>query len=240
MAEVKAESAVERAVRELRELIHHSELLPGEHIRQTQLAEVLGLSRVPVREALKVLSTEGSVVYRPNQGYFVAKMSAEEISQLYLMRSLLEGELIRTLQWPDAAELAQIRELNAQMEQAANAGDLQTSILRNREFHFRIFGLSPLHLIHREVQRLWSLSESYRALYHYNRHSSGTIQEEHGQIIDALRRRDSKACAFWMDRHREHATDYIRGILTDRSGGSGVPAEASPPTPSDPQGAARC
>src|SRR5579864_7895428 len=81
----------------LRSAIVQGDLSPGEQIRQAAWADRLGTSRIPVREALKSLAAEGLLSHDHNRGYFVTRFGPHEMAQVYLMRRLLEAELIRSL-----------------------------------------------------------------------------------------------------------------------------------------------
>src|SRR5687767_5679974 len=84
-----------KTVDKIRNMILSGELLPGQPLRQVQLAERLGVSRVPVREALTTLVADGAVVHTPNTGYAVARFNLAELREIFLMRELLEDELLR-------------------------------------------------------------------------------------------------------------------------------------------------
>lgn len=103
---------MEFAAAELRRLIQIGLVAPGEHLRQEEIADHMRISWVPVREALLMLAADGVVVHRPNQGYFVPKISAAPIREIYQMRGLLESALLARLRWPSAEELAEINELD--------------------------------------------------------------------------------------------------------------------------------
>jgi DNA-binding GntR family transcriptional regulator len=208
--------AVATAVSAIRDLIRHRELLPGEPVRQQDMAKRLGMSRVPVREALKALQTEGIVSHSPNQGYFVAKFSAAELDQIYLMRRVLETALLQHLVWPEAEQLAAISGVNDRLGQAADAGEVALVVQLNREFHEAVFGLSPLKTVHREVRRLWEMSDSYRALYLYGP-ARQRIAAEHRAMIDALSARDLDALIAATDRHRGVAQEEVAAMLGGRS-----------------------
>src|ERR671926_364153 len=85
----------EAVLGEIRRAIMSRELQPGERVRQEQLAERLNVSRVPVREALKVLEAEGQVTYQAHRGYTVVELSLAELEEIYLARRLLETETTR-------------------------------------------------------------------------------------------------------------------------------------------------
>ena len=80
---------------ELRLAIASGDLRPGEQVLQDALAERFGVSRVPLREALKILEGEGQVVYRPHRGYFVAELDLDDLREVYRIRDLLESEAVR-------------------------------------------------------------------------------------------------------------------------------------------------
>jgi len=206
-------SAVRRCVESIRRMILHRSLLPGEQIRQTEMAERLEVSRVPLREALKVLETEGVLVHSPNRGYFVARLRASELAQIYLMRQLLEGELYRSVEFPDEAGLDRLSEINEDMRHAIDNGEIEALVAANRAFHFAIFDLSPLNVVRREVERLWSLSDSYRAVYLYASAPRERILDEHEMVIQALRRCDRDALITISDHHRSGLQAHMRALL---------------------------
>src|SRR5690349_18784039 len=88
-------TAQQAALEHLRELIGSGRLKPDARIRQEQLAADLGTSVIPVREALKTLEAEGQVRYAPHRGYQVARLSLDELTETYLIRRLLEDEIVR-------------------------------------------------------------------------------------------------------------------------------------------------
>lgn len=205
--------AVATAVEGIRQLIRQRELLPGEPIRQQDMARRLGMSRVPVREALGALRTEGIVRYSRNQGYFVAKFSAGELEQIYLMRGLLETALLSSIDWPESERLEEIKALNEEIARAGEEGDVARVVVLNRQFHEALFGLSPLHAVHREVNRLWEMSDSYRALYLYGRAARMRIAAEHRSMLEAIERRDLTALLAAVDEHRSAALEEVGGML---------------------------
>lgn len=194
--------AVERVQRELRGRIARGLLLPGEQIRQEEMAEEFGVSRVPLREALTILADQGMLEHHHNRGYFVAKRMPEELHQLFFMLDLLEGELVKAMDWPSKDEISQLRALNRQMAALADRPDWTDMLPLNRQFHFKVFGLTHYQLILREVERLWSMTDVYIAGKLALPEARHRTIREHEQIIAALVARDHKAVAAAVELHR--------------------------------------
>src|SRR5580704_15476744 len=180
-----------QAAAQIRGLIIDRVLLPGEKILQVELAERIGVSRSPLREALRTLESEGVVAYEVNRGYVVARLDYEDLAQIYRMRELLEDELLRTVRRPDAAVLSGLKDVNDKMMVAVDEGDVTEVLRYNREFHFTIFELSPLNQVRREAARLWQMSEGYSAAWWRRQpEARKRINAEHKAIISALRKFD--------------------------------------------------
>jgi DNA-binding GntR family transcriptional regulator len=205
------------AAAQIRGLIIDRVLLPGEKIRQVELAERLGVSRSPLREALRTLESEGVVTYETNRGYVIARLDEEDLVQIFRMRGLLEGELLRTITRPGADVLAQLKDRNDTMMAAIDARDVTKLLRSNREFHFAIFELSPLNQFRREVERLWQLSEGYSAQWWWRMPEARTrINAEHKSIIAALRKFDLDRLVELCDAHRTGGFDRTVTGATQR------------------------
>lgn len=209
-------STVGWVIDRLREMIVRGDIGPGQHLRQEELAGLLEVSRAPIREALKSLSTEGLLSHNLNQGYFLARLGAHEMQQVYLMRRLLETALLEAARWPDEAELTELTELNARVRAAAVANSRDELVTANRALHFRVFALTDADLVISEVRRLWDLSEAYRALYLFSADSRSRVPDEHDELIDALRQQDRARCVEVMDRHRSEAEKRVTPMLRNR------------------------
>lgn len=203
----KEDGAMDVALSRLHEMIVCGVLMPGEQIRQQEVAEQMGVSRVPLREALNVLAHQGLLLHRPYQGYFVAKRMPIELAQIRRMLQLLEGELMRSLRWPDEAALAELEALNADMTAHAAKEDWTPLLALNRLFHFKIFELSPYGLILDQVERLWAIADPFIANKLSVPEARARTTAEHVRLLDALRRKDRQACIAMLDEHRSgHAT----------------------------------
>lgn len=193
---------MERTLSRLKAMIVSGELSPGEQIRQEEMAEQLQISRVPLREAMNVLADQGLLFHRPHQGYFVTKRAPGELAQIRRMLHLLENELMRTIRWPERAVIDGLRALNLQMGECSRQQDVRGLTEINREFHFRIFSLSPNHLILEEVRRLWSMIEP--AMWTKFQRAEERVQTlaEHERLISAIAANDRQKCVAELEQHR--------------------------------------
>jgi DNA-binding GntR family transcriptional regulator len=205
--------ATARAVRMLRDMVMSRRIGPGQQLRQDGLADELGLSRSPLREALRTLETEGLLVHVPNQGYFVVRLRSEDLRQIYLMRELLETELLKTLRRPSAPEMAMLLDENRRIQVFVGEGNVAQILRANRRFHFGIFALSPLDLVTRQVERLWHQSESYRAAYLWLPAAQAQIVADHFAMIEALETDDVEGLVEVADRHRSAAEATVISLL---------------------------
>ena len=153
---------------ELRSLITRGALLPGEHLGQTQLASRFGRSKVPIREALKHLATEGFLRYDRNRGYFVAPLDYEEASQLYKLRRWLEAELLKSVRWPTAKEVDGFRQQFDALEKINQDKEYSKWSRALENLRYSIFDLSPDKLLLREAIRAWRLTDRYRSFFPRN------------------------------------------------------------------------
>lgn len=184
----------------LREQIYNRELEPGSWIDEQRLATEYGISRTPLREALKVLATEGLVTMKVRRGAYVTEMSRQDVRQVYHLLSLLEADAAA-----DAArhatdvEMRNLRELHERLERE----------VRQREFFFA--SNEAFHMMLLEVGRnRWrtQMVQDLRKVMKLNRHHSlftqGRLEEslmEHRELMAALESRDASAAAKLMQAH---------------------------------------
>ncbi len=202
----------------LRNAIVQGELSPGEQIRQARWAERLGISRIPVREALKSLAAEGLLSHDHNRGYFVTRFGPHEMAQVYLMRRLLESELLRTLARPEPETLARLRDLAAAAARAKVGDDFEEWNELEHRFHSELYALSPLNLVRDEFERLWLLSNIYR---HLGSGSVGRAPDSpavtyYSVMIDALAASDRQHMVGLMDSLRRGSERWYTELLQRR------------------------
>ena len=205
-----ADTSVGRCATEIRSMILSGALLPGQKVHQGELAEQLNVSRVPVHAALSALQSEGLLDHKPNSGYTVARFSIDDLSQIYLMRRLLETELLRSIDLAvvDAGQLEHINDELATISAREDLGGYQETNLR---FHFALFDYSPLALVRSEVARLWYRSGYYRSLRLHVSNAAPSVHDDHLRIIEAVRANDVDALVRASDLHRGSTTESLAG-----------------------------
>lgn len=207
-------TAQEFVLGELRRLIVTGELKAGAQIKQDALAEQVGTSRVPLREALKILEGEGQVTYHPHRGYFVAELSATDLSEVYRIRQLLEDEAV-SIAIPKLtdADVAAIEQAMLAVEAAGEAGDITAMTASNRDFHFRLIERADMPRLSRLIRQLWDATDAYRAVYFAEPVNRIQVDREHRQIMEAIRERDIPRTIALMNTHRDHAVKRVSKVL---------------------------
>jgi DNA-binding GntR family transcriptional regulator len=206
----------DEVLRELRAALIRGDLKPGDRIRADLVAADLGVSVIPVREALRVLLAESRVELEPHRGYRVTVLSGEQIAELFLICGLLEREAIeRGVPAMDEAADARMAALLAELEAAAAAGGadeegLWDLVAAHQDFHFVPMERSGLPRLVAELRRLWGHTDHYRTLYLFRDPSSyGVMNEEHRALHEACLRRDADETVRLNDAHRARVLERI-------------------------------
>jgi DNA-binding GntR family transcriptional regulator len=182
-----------RIADELRTAILSGQLSPGERIRQEELAEQFGASRIPVREALRILVTDGLVHMVSNSGAWVSSLTQQECSEQYLIRERLEPLLLRfNLPHFTADDIARLRNL---VEEMKSAPDNETFMRLDREFHWITYSKVKTNSLSDFIERLWNTTQPYRRVFMNLVRSAGGIEVthlEHDLLLEAMARGDSE------------------------------------------------
>lgn len=204
---------VDPLVNALYQLIRVGELSPGQRVDQRAISERLNVSRTPLREALRALAADGVLVRTHNQGYGVAKLSAGDLLQYYSIRTFLETEVLRTIEWPSEEQLAELRQANEDCEKAAEDGSIEGIVEANRRFHFIMFSWSPLKIMINEIERVWRVSDPYRTLHLSSSESRKRVSADHAKMIDAIEEQDAPRLIKLMDAHRSASRKILQDML---------------------------
>jgi DNA-binding GntR family transcriptional regulator len=185
-----ATTTSERIADYLRAEILSGAIHPGQRIRQEDIAERLGASRLPVREALRMLEAEGLTEFEANKGARVPALNSAEVDAMYQMRERLEP-LAMTLSIPSMSEQA-LRELAQLQERIEANSDVGEFLILDREFHLLSYSGCAIAQLLSSVTRLWNSTQHYRRAFMT---ISGPgrrwiVNAEHRLLLDAVVRRD--------------------------------------------------
>lgn len=208
----------------LRSAILSGRLGPGDRIQQDEVAALLGVSRMPVREALRILHSEGLVELQPHRGAIVVSLRAEDIFEIFEIRAILEGRAAeQAADKLSAAALAQMRaayeEMGALLESGSLLGleGLARWLDLNRQFHWTIYDACSW----RRLRAL--INTQMNALVPYQRAASGLIarravaHREHEAILRAAEARDGGLLGELTARHlRQTAEDLVGYVAAHR------------------------
>jgi DNA-binding GntR family transcriptional regulator len=201
----------------LREMIISGELMPGAVLSEVTLADTFGVSRTPVREALKQLQTEGLVEVRSRVGTFVAAPSRRDINELFVMKELLEGAAARLV--AARGDVPEVRAMQANIaasDQAIQAGDIETYTTLVHEFHeLLIAGADNAKLA--AHYRILMNQLAYGRLVRASLSQPGRPSEsehEHQHVVDLILAKDGDSAERLM---RDHVRASHRAVMAGLS-----------------------
>ena len=173
----------------LRDDILAARLAPGQRIVQDEVAERLGVSRIPVREGLRMLEADGLVVLRSSSGAWVSTMTAKDCAIAYEIRERIEPLLLaESIPQLTDAHLGRLEELQREIE--AN-DDVEEFLRLDRAFHHTSYEGNAVAELRRIVNRYWDVTQHYRrAFAKLDRSRVWVINAEHRLLLQALRDRD--------------------------------------------------
>jgi len=208
-------STVERAVvAEMRRMILQGDLKPGSVISLDEVAKTFGVSRVPVRDALRILEGEGLVVAQPHKGYQVARLDMSELEEITEIRQILETDaIIRAAEHLTDEKAAKMAGLLERMIELEDTGDMANWVGVHREFHFVIFDAADSTVLVHTLHTLWNASDLYRAEYLNSKEARRAASGQHGQLVEAVRARDLVQLISVMTSHRRSTVAALTEAL---------------------------
>ena len=195
----------------LREQIFSKELAPGSWLDEQNLAKQFGISRTPMREAIKVLASEGLITIKMRRGAYVTEVARKDLEQIFAILSLLEGEAAR-----EAAAKASEEELNQldywhhRLEKAAADRDIEQFFEINGKFHELIREIAGNRWMNGVIEDLRKVLKLHRR---DSLTSTGRLQNsliEHRAILNALLKRDQAAAENIMRKHMAQGLEALR------------------------------
>jgi DNA-binding GntR family transcriptional regulator len=197
----------------LRDMIFDGRLAPGERINEVRLAAQLGFSRTPLREALSMLVAEGALSSLPRRGFFVRKLTAEEIKNIYPLRQLLDPEALRLSGVPEKTRLGKLETLNERIFKADKAKD---RIKLDDQWHLMLVEDCPNPVLVDLIRQFIRRTRRYELAYSGEERNVRTAYQEHKKIIRALGRGDMDNACRWLKQNMTSAGEPILRWLESR------------------------
>jgi DNA-binding GntR family transcriptional regulator len=208
--------ASHRVAAHLRAEIIGGKLVPGERIMQETLAGRFGSSRLPVREALRILESEGLVTLRSNSGAWVAQIDRQECLDIYKIRECVEplavAESMPNLRSIDIQRLAAIQ---AEIDRGT---DVERFLTLDRELHLLTYSGCRIEPLNAMVQRFWNTTQHYRRAYTtaIGKERRWMINAEHRLLIEAIRQLDIEGAKTVVWSHiRRTRLELTRQLFAD-------------------------
>lgn len=193
-----------KAYRALRDAILAGDVAEGQRLVQDVLAERLGVSRIPVRQALKQLALEGLVTVNERGAYFASGFTVDDAREVYRLRALLEPYACRlALERIAPSGVERLEEIAEAMRAAAKRRDRDRYVSLNREFHMVLYELSDCRRLIRFIESLWSGTPPLTPILLGDQLARSEL--EHRHILEAIRAGDVDAAVERLREHIEHA-----------------------------------
>ena len=215
--------ARQTVVDELRSRILKGDYPGGARVRQEDVAEEFNLSRIPVREALRELESEGLLIIEPHRGARVATVDRSELEQIYTLRAAVEPLAIqRSLPNLGTSDIEAMERLANRME---SSHDIDAFLAADREFHLTSYRGVQFPLIVQLVERFWNTTQHYRRSFAESRSPDQfrVTHSDHRMLIQAVRDNNPDVAAAIVKRHIERTRDDLM-VLLHAADPEGAPA----------------
>jgi DNA-binding GntR family transcriptional regulator len=190
----------------IRERIASGSLGPGERIMQDEVADSLGVSRVPVREAMKVLEGEGRLTHVQHYGYYVVRLSGADLRELVEARGVLEEAVLSaSLEAFTKANLDEMLKAESELETAVRESNVGEIAKANRRFHLALIRPAKRPQFERLIGILWESTDPYQRLYFADESQQERIIREHKDIVKAVQGGDEHQLLERLRGHRGRA-----------------------------------
>lgn len=203
----------ERSYLLIKKMILERKISSKEPLSESKLASILGISRTPVREALKKLKNEGIIISSDKQGYFLNVPTANEIKDLYEVRAILEMAAVKlAIQRVDPDEIEEFEKSLLKFKAQLDSGEEGSDIVKlGKELHFFIIEKAGNKKLEKMVKALYEKIEMGRVYSHYKQRKVSV--DEHIKIANALKERDLEKSQASMEEHFKNAFEMLMKIL---------------------------
>jgi len=216
---IQRQTIASMTVEALRERILRGDYPDGEPLRQDALADELGVSRIPVREALRQLEAEGLVTFSPHRGAVVSSLSLDEIDELFELRAEIECDLLqRAIPKMTKEQLDRATEVLDEFQDALSAGEATRWGPLNWHFHAALYAPAARNFTMGVLQKLHQHSDRYFRMQVLLAHGGVRANEEHRAIADAVSRKDVMTATQLMRDHILGAGESLLALLQEQRG----------------------
>ncbi|KQU04067.1 GntR family transcriptional regulator [Rhodococcus sp. Leaf7] len=196
---------------ELRRVVMSGDAPPGTPIPLGEVAELFGVSRIPVRESLKTLIGEGLVDHRPNAGYTVAQLTSAELREMYIVREVLEtAALAASAQTATEQDHALAVAVDAELR--GSIDDPSKYHRLSREFHMALARPSGMGRLLHMLAAAWNITEPLQPMVHVAGADRAALHADHQDMLDAFVARDTPALLAAASRHHDRLNVVISRI----------------------------
>ncbi len=186
----------------MRKAIVEGNFKPGQRLMEVQLAEQMGVSRTPVREAIRKLELEGLVVMVPRKGAYVAGLTSEDIREVVEIRVVLEGLAAKkAAQNAKQEEIERLENSLRYFEEAANKNNIIDLISYDTEFHDIIYKAAQNSKLMQMINNLREQVQRYRVAYFTQMNNTGLLLKEHNEMLNAIKDKDGNLARAIAEEH---------------------------------------
>nr|WP_297394959.1 GntR family transcriptional regulator [uncultured Peptostreptococcus sp.] len=194
----------------MRKAIIEGVLKPGERLMEIQLADQLGVSRTPVREAIRMLELEGLVVMLPRKGAYVANISKKDLLDILEVRVGLEGlAAYCAAERMTEDDIKRLEIISKDIEDAVYENDVDTMLVKDEEFHTLIFQATGNKRLMNMMINIWETVYRFRLMYMSDYSSAVNIVDEHKKIIEAFKKGRANLAEKLAKEHIELAQQFM-------------------------------
>lgn len=232
MHKIRTKTLHQEIVAQIQKMIHTGILVKGQKIDEKRLCESMGVSRTPVREALRLLKSEGLIDLIPHKGAYVSQPCIEEINDMFEVMSVLEGTCARlAAAHMNEKDLRKIESLHEELEEHYRHRDHEAYLKRNHVFHVFIQKLAGNKVLNDVINGLRQKISLYRQRQLYQPERFRQSIQEHRDLLDAFRKKDPGSAEYLMKRHLLMQCKALVGLYSSKvtkKGGTGGGVSKTP------------
>jgi len=228
VGQIKKSSLITEIASLIRESIISGVLPPNTHLIEQEISSHLSVSRGSLREALRLLESEGLVVDLPRRGFRVACLSVQDIEEVYSLRLLLEQEAMRrTLANVTQADLAELDQKLAEMFEAARSGNLAQVVQLDIDFHRTLWRIAGHRMLQQTLEEYISKISMYLSVQTHLYQDLNLGIADHQLILDAIRDKNEAAAIECLSRHLNDAAQVVLDFAYRHAGNEMLPKETT-------------